>query len=59
VKDTGGSAVATDGAGVNVIGGPLPVLTTFGSTETPFFAGGSANVNAWTTVVSVGVRHQF
>lgn len=60
LKDTGGSATPTDaGAGTSVIGGPLPVLTTFGSTETPFFAGGSANANAWTRVFAVGVRHQF
>lgn len=59
VKDTGGLTVPTDSASVNVVGGPLPVLTSFGSTETPFFAGGSANVNAWTRVVSVGIRHQF
>ncbi|TAK97359.1 MAG: porin [Aquabacterium sp.] len=59
IKDTGGETAATDSGAVNVIGGPLPVLTTFGSTETPFFAGGSANVNAWTRVFAVGVRHQF
>jgi predicted porin len=59
VKDTGGTPAATDSGAVNVTGGPLPVLTGFGSTETPFFAGGSANANAWTRVFAVGIRHQF
>ena len=59
VRDTPGSAAATDLAGATIIGGPLPVLTTLGSTETPFFAGGSANVDATTRVVSVGIRHSF
>lgn len=57
IKDTGGDSTPTDS--VSVIGGPLPILTGFGSTETPFFAGGSANVNAWTRVFAVGIRHQF
>lgn len=59
IKDSAGTAAATDSGAVNVVGGPLPVLTTFGSTETPFFAGGSANANAWTRVFAVGIRHQF
>ena len=44
---------------VNVIGGPLPVLTSLGSVEVPFFAGGSANVGATTRVVSLGLNHSF
>lgn len=59
IKDTAGSGAPTEDAGTTVYGGPLPVLTTFGSTETPFFAGGSANANAWTRVFAVGIRHQF
>lgn len=61
IKDTAGNAYATEGTvtPVSVVGGPLPVLTTFGSTETPFFAGGSANVDATTRVFAVGIRHQF
>lgn len=43
----------------NIVGGPLPVLTGFGSVEVPFFAGGSANAGATTRVMSVGLNHSF
>lgn len=60
VRDTAGNSTgSTDVPGLNIVGGPLPVLTALGSTETPFFAGGSANVDATTRVVSVGIRHSF
>lgn len=42
-----------------VTGGPVPILTGFGSTEVPFFAGGGANIDATSRVIAVGVRHQF
>lgn len=58
IKDTAGNATVTQ-AGNSLIGGPLPMLVSLGSTETPFFAGGSANVDATTRVVSIGIRHQF
>lgn len=58
VKDDGGTAAGT-GTGVPVVGGPLPLLTGFGSLETPFFSGGGANVNATTKVFAMGIRHQF
>ncbi|MDE2592660.1 MAG: porin [Burkholderiales bacterium] len=59
IKDSAGTAYATQDTSTNVYGGPLPVLTAFGSTETPFFAGGSANVGATTRVIAVGIRHTF
>ncbi|MFN4264794.1 MAG: porin [Aquabacterium sp.] len=43
----------------NIVGGPLPVLTSLGSVEVPFFAGGSANVGATTRVMAVGLNHSF
>ncbi len=55
--DTAATGRATPGGGVR--GGPLPLLTGFGSLETPFFSGGGANVDATTRVVAIGVRHQF
>ncbi|MBI5926856.1 MAG: porin [Aquabacterium sp.] len=58
VKDSAGDAAAT-GSGVNVVGGPLPLLTGFGSVETPFFSAAGANIDATTRVVAVGIRHQF
>ncbi len=59
VNDIAGRSSATDSGLVNVMGGPLPVLTSFGSVETPFFAGGSANVGSSTRVFAVGVNHSF
>ncbi len=57
-KDDRGE-IANTGAGQPVVGGPLPLLTGFGSLETPFFSGGGANIDATTRVVAVGIRHQF
>lgn len=62
-KDDPGNLSSTgrglaQGGGV-VGGGPLPLLTGFGSLETPFFSGGGANVDATTRVVAIGIRHQF
>lgn len=42
-----------------VTGGPVPILTGFGSTELPFFAGGGANIDSTSRVFSIGVRHEF
>jgi predicted porin len=60
-KDEAGNTAATGRAtpGGGVRGGPLPLLTGFGSLETPFFSGGGANVDATTRVVAIGIRHQF
>ena len=57
-KDEAGNTALT-GTGLPVRGGPLPLLTGFGSLETPFFSGGGANIDATTRVVAVGIRHQF
>ena len=57
-KDEAGNTAQT-GTGLTVRGGPLPLLTGFGSLETPFFSAGGANVDATTRVVAVGIRHQF
>lgn len=57
-KDDRGQ-VASTGQGQPIAGGPLPLLTGFGSLETPFFSGGGANIDATTRVVAVGIRHQF
>lgn len=59
-KDDRGNIVATHALGqVALAGGPFPLLTGLGSLETPFFSGGGANVDGKTTVVAIGVRHQF
>lgn len=56
INDIAGTASA---ATLNFVGGPLPVLTSLGSVEVPFFAGGSSNVGATTRVVSLGLNHSF
>lgn len=59
-KDDSGSNAAPGRSTAGVVrGGPLPLLTGFGSLETPFFSGGGANVDATTRVVAIGIRHQF
>ena len=58
VRDSAGSKAATDSA-YTLTGGPLPILTTLGALEIPFFAGGSANADASTRVVAVGITHSF
>lgn len=57
-KDDRGQLAST-GTGQIVAGGPLPLLTGFGSLETPFFSAGGANIDATTRVVAIGIRHQF
>ena len=68
LRDIGGKAAALDtntypapiGAITPMVtGGPVPILTGFGSTEVPFFAGGGVNIDATARVFAVGVRHQF
>lgn len=59
IKDSAGTAYVSETPALSVVGGPLPILTSLGSTETPFFAGGSANVDATTRVVAIGIRHSF
>jgi len=56
INDIAGTASA---ATLNFVGGPMPMLTSLGSVEVPFFANGGANVGATTTVVSLGLNHSF
>lgn len=46
-------------ATLNFVGGPMPMLTSLGSVEVPFFANGGANTGATTRVVSLGLNHSF
>ena len=60
MKDDRGDVTATGpGGALALAGGPFPLLTGLGNLETPFFSGGGAHVDAKTTVVAIGVRHQF
>jgi len=58
LKDDRGDLTTTE-AGVKLAGGPVPLLGGLGSTESPFFAGGGANLDTTARVVALGVRHQF
>ncbi|WP_290870917.1 porin [Aquabacterium sp.] len=59
VKDDRGDLVNTETAGLQLAGGPLPLLTGLGALETPFFSAGGANIDATTRVVAIGIRHTF
>lgn len=67
LKDLRGQATNLDSTAVTgfgtitpaVTGGPVPILTGFGSTELPFFAGGGANIDATSRVFAIGIRHEF
>jgi predicted porin len=59
LKDNRGGLAATETPGVLLAGGPVPLLGGLGSTESPFFAGGGANLDATARVVAQGIRHQF
>lgn len=60
MKDDRGNVTATGpGGALTLAGGPFPLLTGLGNLETPFFSGGGAHIDAKTTVVAVGIRHQF
>jgi predicted porin len=59
LKDNRGGLAATETPGVLLAGGPVPLLGGLGSTESPFFAGGGANLDATSRVVALGIRHQF
>jgi predicted porin len=58
MKDDEGD-VARTGRGAAVVGGPAPLLTNLGALETPYFSGAGAAVGGTTSVVAIGIRHQF
>jgi predicted porin len=58
MKDDEGD-VARTGNGAAVVGGPAPLLTNLGALETPYFSGAGAAVGGTTSVVAIGIRHQF
>lgn len=58
MKDDEGDAART-GNGIYVAGGPAPLLTNLGALETPYFSGAGAAVGGTTSVVAIGIRHQF
>lgn len=65
LKDQRGRLADTDGrdpvthAVMQMAGGPAPLLVGLGSAEVPFFAGGGANIGARTSVIALGIRHDF
>lgn len=59
VKDNRGNVVRGDVTPLPIAGGTAVVLIPFGSTEIPTFSGAGNNMDARTTIVSVGIRHSF
>ena len=58
IKDSRGNLANTESS-FQLAGGPVPLLGALGSTESPFFAGGGANIDATSRVLAIGIRHQF
>lgn len=58
LDDDEGDAAQT-GLGNTYVGGPAPLLTSLGALETPFFSAAGAPAGGKTSVVAIGIRHQF
>jgi predicted porin len=59
VKDKRGNIVRGAITPLPIAGGPGALLLPLGSQEVPLFAGAGQNLDARTTIVSLGIRHAF
>jgi predicted porin len=59
VKDKRGNIVRGAITPLPIAGGPGALLLPLGSQEVPLFAGAGQNLDAKTTIVSLGIRHAF
>lgn len=59
VKDKRGNVVRGAITPLPIAGGPGALLLPLGSQEIPLFAGAGQNLDAKTTIVSLGIRHAF
>jgi predicted porin len=59
VKDERGNIVKGDLTPLPIAGGPSALLVPLGALETPLFSGAGTNMDARTTIISVGIRHTF
>ena len=59
VKDKRGNILVGGATPLPFAGGPGAILLPLGSQEVPLFSGAGQNVDARTTIVSLGLRHSF
>jgi len=59
VKDDRGRIIRGTLTPVPIAGGPTVLLVPIGANEIPLFSGAGTNMDARTTIISVGMRHAF
>jgi len=59
IKDTRGKTVVSSATPLPLAGGPGAILIPLGTQEVPLFSGAGQNIDARTTMVSLGMRHAF
>ena len=59
IKDTRGKVVVSSATPLPLAGGPGAILIPLGTQEVPLFSGAGQNIDARTTMLSLGIRHAF
>jgi predicted porin len=59
IKDKRGKTVVSSATPLPLAGGPGAILIPLGTQEVPLFSGAGQNIDARTTMVSLGIRHSF
>jgi predicted porin len=59
IKDKRGKTVVSSATPLPLAGGPGAILIPLGTQEVPLFSGAGQNIDARTTMFSIGLRHSF
>jgi predicted porin len=59
IKDKRGKVVVSSATPLPLAGGPGAILIPLGTQEVPLFSGAGQNIDARTTMLSLGIRHAF
>ncbi|WP_167761308.1 porin [Duganella callida] len=59
IKDKRGNTVVSSATPLPLAGGPGSILIPLGTQEVPLFSGAGQNIDARTTMLSLGIRHAF
>jgi predicted porin len=59
IKDKRGNTVVSSATPLPLAGGPGAILIPLGTQEVPLFSGAGQNIDARTTMLSIGLRHSF
>lgn len=59
IKDKRGNTVVSSATPLPLAGGPGAILIPLGTQEVPLFSGAGQNIDARTTMLSLGLRHAF